>query len=63
LPHDLGPKGFYLGRDKSGLEGMTQTWTMTGASEKAMQGVARRIKNLTFHFKKWQPGSTGLFVF
>jgi hypothetical protein len=25
LPHDLGPKGFYLGRDKSGLEGMTQT--------------------------------------
>jgi hypothetical protein len=21
--HDLGPKGFYSGRDKSGLEGMT----------------------------------------
>jgi hypothetical protein len=25
LPHDLGPKGFYSGREKSGLEGMTQT--------------------------------------
>jgi hypothetical protein len=25
LPHELSPKGFYPGRDKSGLEGMTQT--------------------------------------
>jgi hypothetical protein len=23
VPHDLGPKGFYSGRDKSDLEGMT----------------------------------------
>jgi hypothetical protein len=23
LPHDLGPKGTYFGRDKFGLEGMT----------------------------------------
>jgi hypothetical protein len=23
LPHDLGPKGFYSGRDKSDLEGVT----------------------------------------
>jgi hypothetical protein len=23
LPHDLGPKGSYFERDKSGLEGMT----------------------------------------
>jgi hypothetical protein len=25
FPHDLCPKGFYPGREKSGLEGMTQT--------------------------------------
>jgi hypothetical protein len=25
LHHDLGSKGFYSGRDKSGLEGMTRT--------------------------------------
>jgi hypothetical protein len=25
FPHDLGPKGFYSGRYKFGLEGITQT--------------------------------------
>jgi hypothetical protein len=44
LPHDLGLKGSHSGRDKSGLEGMTQTLTMVGASEGALSGVARRIK-------------------
>jgi hypothetical protein len=52
LPHDLGSKGFYYGRDKSGLEGMTQTLTKIGASEEALPGVAKRIKNLTSHFEK-----------
>jgi hypothetical protein len=52
LPHDLVPNDFYSGRDKSGLEGMTQTLTMIGASEGALPGVAGRIKNLTFHFEK-----------
>jgi hypothetical protein len=52
LPHDLGPKGFYSGRDKSGLEGITRTLTVTGASEGTLPGVAGRIKNLTFHFEK-----------
>jgi hypothetical protein len=46
LPHDLDPKGFYSGRDKSGLEGMTRTLTMKEASEGALPGVAGRIKNL-----------------
>jgi hypothetical protein len=54
LPHDLGPKGFYSGRDKSDLEGLTWTLTMIGASEGALPGVAGRIRNLTFHFEKWQ---------
>jgi hypothetical protein len=44
LPHDLGPKGFNSEREKFGLEGMTQTLTMTGASEGALPGVAGRIK-------------------
>jgi hypothetical protein len=35
LPHDLDPKGFYSGRDKFGLEGIT--WTMIGTSERAFQ--------------------------
>jgi hypothetical protein len=33
----LGPKGFYSGRDKSDLEGMTQTLMMIGASEGAIR--------------------------
>jgi hypothetical protein len=37
LPYDLDPKGFYSGRDKSGLEGMTQTLAMIGANEGACQ--------------------------
>jgi hypothetical protein len=52
LSHDLGPKGFYSGRDKSGLEGTTCTLAMAEASEGALPGVAGRIKNLTFHFEK-----------
>jgi hypothetical protein len=40
----LGPKGFYSGRDKFGFECMTQTLTMIGASERALPGVAGRIK-------------------
>jgi hypothetical protein len=39
LPHDLGPKDFY-----SDLDGMTQTLTMIGASERALPGVAGKIK-------------------
>jgi hypothetical protein len=27
---------------------------VTGASEGTLPGVAGRIKNLTFHFEKWQ---------
>jgi hypothetical protein len=50
LPHD--PKGFYPGRDKSRLEGMTQTLTIIGASERTLPGVAGRIRNLSFHFEK-----------
>jgi hypothetical protein len=52
LPQDLGPKGFYSGRDKPDLEGMTQTLTMIGASEGALPGAAGRIENLTSHFEK-----------
>jgi hypothetical protein len=52
LPHDLGPKDFYSGRYKFGLEGMIRTLTMRGTSEVALAGVAGRIKNLTFHFEK-----------
>jgi hypothetical protein len=48
----LDSKGFYSRRDKSGLKVMTQTLTMIGASEGALPGVAGRIKNLTFYFKK-----------
>jgi hypothetical protein len=44
LSHDLGFKGFYSGRDKFGLEGMTQIVTMLGASERALPGVEGRIK-------------------
>jgi hypothetical protein len=54
LSHDLGPKDFYPRREKCGLEGMTWTWTMTGASEGALPGVAGRIRNLIFHCEKWQ---------
>jgi hypothetical protein len=43
-PHDLGFKGFHSGRDISGLEGMTQTLTMIGASEGDLTGVEGRIK-------------------
>jgi hypothetical protein len=43
LPHDLGLKGFHSGRDKFGLEGMTQTLTMI-ASEGTLPSVARRKK-------------------
>jgi hypothetical protein len=39
LPHDFGSKSFYSGRDKFGLEGMTQT--MIGASEGALPGIGR----------------------
>jgi hypothetical protein len=53
MPHDLGPKGFYPRRGKSGLEGMTWTLTMIRASEGALLGIAGRIKYLTFYFKKW----------
>jgi hypothetical protein len=45
----LGP---HSGREKSGLEGMTQTLTMIGASEGALPCVAGRIKNLNFSFLK-----------
>jgi hypothetical protein len=31
LPHDLGPKGFYSGRHKSDLEGMTLHLASEGA--------------------------------
>jgi hypothetical protein len=51
LPHDLGSKGRYPGRDKSGFESVTQTLTMIGASEGALPGVVGRIKNLTFILK------------
>nr|XP_020026246.1 cysteine-rich secretory protein 3-like [Castor canadensis] len=47
LHHDVGPKGFYPGRDKAGLESMIQTLTMLtmiGASEEALPGIAGRIK-------------------
>jgi hypothetical protein len=44
LPHDLGLKGFYPGRDKYGLEGMTQTLTMIGASEGDPVRCSSRIK-------------------
>jgi hypothetical protein len=47
LPHDLGPKGFYSGRDKSALEDMTQTLTIVEASEEALPCIAGRIENLT----------------
>jgi hypothetical protein len=43
----VGPKGFYPGRDKAGLESMIQTLTMLtmiGASEEALPGIAGRIK-------------------
>jgi hypothetical protein len=40
----LGPKGFYSGRDKSELEGMTQALTMVGELEGALPGEAGRIK-------------------
>jgi hypothetical protein len=50
--HALGPKSFYPGRDKSGLEGITQTLPMIGASEGAQPSVAGRVRNLTFHFEK-----------
>jgi hypothetical protein len=52
LPNDLGPKGFHSGTDESGLENMTQTLTMIGASGGVLPGVAGRIKNLIFHFEK-----------
>jgi hypothetical protein len=45
LLHDLGPKVFYPGRDKSGLEGMTRTCILTGVSERALSGIAGRVKN------------------
>jgi hypothetical protein len=54
LPLDLGTKGFYPRRDKSGLKDTTQTWTLIEASEGVLPRVAGRIKNLTFHFEKWQ---------
>jgi hypothetical protein len=41
----LGPKGFHSGRDKSGLEGMTQTLIMIGASEGALPGANIIILN------------------
>jgi hypothetical protein len=44
LSHDLGPKGFYTRRNKSGLEGMTQMWTLIGATEGALLGVVAKIK-------------------
>jgi hypothetical protein len=50
LSHDLCPKGFHSGRDKSALEGMAWTLTMIGASEGALSGTARRIKNLNSYF-------------
>jgi hypothetical protein len=50
LPHDLGPTGFYPGRDKSGLEGMTRTLTMIGASEGTLPDGAGRIKKSNFLF-------------
>jgi hypothetical protein len=40
----LGFKGFYRGRDKVGLDGMTRTSIMIGASEGALPGVEERIK-------------------
>jgi hypothetical protein len=40
----LGVKVFYSGRDKFGLEDMTWTLTTTGVSERALPGVAGRIK-------------------
>jgi hypothetical protein len=48
----LGSKGFHSGRHKFGLEGMTRTSTMIGASDQALPAVAGRIKNLTFYFEK-----------
>jgi hypothetical protein len=44
LSHDLAPKGFYSRRDKSDLEGVTQTLTMIGVSEGTLPGVVGRIK-------------------
>jgi hypothetical protein len=44
LCYGLGFKGFYPGRDRSGLEGMTSTYVMIGASEGALSGVAGRLK-------------------
>jgi hypothetical protein len=42
LSYDLGPKGFYSGRDKSGLEGLKIS--NDRASEGALPGMAGRIK-------------------
>jgi hypothetical protein len=46
VPHDLGPKGFYPRRDKSGLKVITQTLIIRGASKGALPGVAGRIKKI-----------------
>jgi hypothetical protein len=40
----LGFKGFYSGRDKSGLESMTLTSIIIGVLEEALSGMAGRLK-------------------
>jgi hypothetical protein len=42
----------YSGREKFGLEGMTQISTMIGASEGALLSIAGKINNLNFYFEK-----------
>jgi hypothetical protein len=50
LPLDFSPKGFYSERDKSGLEGMTQTLTMIRALEGAPARCSRKDRESTFSF-------------
>jgi uncharacterized protein (DUF58 family) len=50
LLHDSGPKGFYPGRDKSGLEGMIRTLTMIEASEGTPARYSRKDKKSNFSF-------------
>jgi hypothetical protein len=50
LPHDLDFKGFYPGRDNSGLEG--KNLNIDRSNIRGPARCRRKDKNLTFHFGK-----------
>jgi hypothetical protein len=60
LSHDLSPKGFYSGRDKSDLEGMTSTFNNDRSIRRGTGRCGRKDKESNFSFLKNGRGSLWL---